>query len=91
VQRKFAAALPPELQRLLEFGAQRRRGQTLLRVVPCSARAPLFAVELVTDDMPFLVDTQTLIIERAGLGLRVITHPILQVERDARACCSPSR
>ncbi|MEO7773905.1 MAG: NAD-glutamate dehydrogenase [Steroidobacteraceae bacterium] len=67
-----------------EFGRQRRRGQTLLRVVPCCARPPLFAVELVTDDMPFLVDTQSMLIDRAGLAVRVIAHPILRVVRDPR-------
>ena len=44
----------------LEFGRRRRRQQTLLRVLcaPAGARHAAYSViQLITDDMPFLVDT----------------------------------
>ena len=46
--------------------------------------APLSsAVQLVTDDMPFLVDTLRMTLTQAGLSTQIIIHPILHVRRDA--------
>jgi len=38
-------------------------------------------VEIVNDDMPFLVDAVTMEVNRHGLTLHLILHPILSVER----------
>src|SRR4249919_2954881 len=38
-------------------------------------------VEIVNDDMPFLVDSVTMEVNRHGLTLHLILHPILSVER----------
>ena len=40
-------------------------------------------VEIVNDDMPFLVDSVSMEINRHGLGLHLIVHPIVSVIRDA--------
>jgi glutamate dehydrogenase len=40
-------------------------------------------VEIVNDDMPFLVDSVTMEANRHGLTLHLIVHPILAVARDA--------
>ena len=40
-------------------------------------------VEIVGDDMPFLVDSVTMEINRQGLTLHLIIHPVLRVARDA--------
>ena len=40
---------------------------------------------VVTDDMPFLVDTMRLVLERMGLGVHLLVHPMLTVQRDERA------
>src|SRR5438874_6530692 len=40
-------------------------------------------VEIVNDDMPFLVDSVTMEVNRHGLTLHLILHPILAVERGA--------
>ena len=40
-------------------------------------------IQVVNDDMPFLVDSTTLEINRQGLTLHLIVHPIFAVERDA--------
>jgi glutamate dehydrogenase len=69
----------------LEFGRRRRRNQTLLRVL-CAPEAQASAysvVELITDDMPFLVDTLSMTLVQAGVPAQVIIHPILRVRRDA--------
>src|SRR5215468_2953802 len=38
-------------------------------------------IEIVNDDMPFLVDSVTMEVNRHGLTLHLIIHPILSVER----------
>jgi glutamate dehydrogenase len=42
------------------------------------------AVQIVSDDMPFLVDSATMEINRQGLTLHLVIHPVLRVARDAR-------
>jgi glutamate dehydrogenase len=39
-------------------------------------------VEVVTDDMPFLVDSLTMELSRRGLGIHLVIHPALHVRRD---------
>src|SRR5438105_9799437 len=40
-------------------------------------------IEIVNDDMPFLVDSVTMEVNRHGLTLHLIMHPILTVSRGA--------
>ncbi|MEP7329285.1 MAG: NAD-glutamate dehydrogenase, partial [Betaproteobacteria bacterium] len=40
-------------------------------------------IEIVNDDMPFLVDSVTMEINRHGLTLHLMSHPIIAVKRDA--------
>ncbi len=40
-------------------------------------------IEIVNDDMPFLVDSASMEVNRQGLTLHLIVHPIFAVERDA--------
>ena len=40
------------------------------------------AVEVVTDDMPFLTDSVTMELSRRGFGVHLLIHPVLQVRRD---------
>src|SRR5215218_7767856 len=41
------------------------------------------AVEIVTDDMPFLIDSVSMELNRRGCGVHLIIHPVLTVRRDA--------
>ncbi|MGV3494832.1 MAG: NAD-glutamate dehydrogenase [Ramlibacter sp.] len=41
-------------------------------------------VQVVNDDMPFLVDSASLEVARQGLTLHLIVHPVFAVERDAQ-------
>ncbi|HXX84400.1 MAG TPA: NAD-glutamate dehydrogenase [Casimicrobiaceae bacterium] len=45
-------------------------------------------VEIVNDDMPFLVDSVTMEVNRRGLTLHLIVHPILAVKRSASGVLS---
>ncbi|WP_310383482.1 NAD-glutamate dehydrogenase [Roseateles sp.] len=72
----------------LQFGAKRQPGQTLARVLSPSVADNGWAsrhsvIDIINDDMPFLVDTTTIEINRQGLTLHLIIHPIYGVERDA--------
>ena len=40
-------------------------------------------IEIVNDDMPFLVDSVTMEVNRVGLTLHLIVHPIIAVNRDS--------
>ena len=40
------------------------------------------AVEIVTDDMPFLIDSVSIELNRRGFGVHLIIHPVLGVRRD---------
>src|SRR5467141_2959947 len=42
------------------------------------------AIEIVNDDMPFLVDSVTMEVNRQGLTLHLLIHPVLRVLRDAQ-------
>ena len=42
------------------------------------------AVQIVTDDMPFLTDSITIELNRHGLGIHSMIHPVITVRRDER-------
>jgi glutamate dehydrogenase len=72
----------------LQFARQRDVGRPKLRVLNPTAQDGGFAsrhtiVEVVNDDMPFLVDSASLEVNRQGLTLHLIIHPIFAVKRDA--------
>jgi len=79
----FAAALG-----LWTFGATRRPGEAKVRVFnprhdEHGWHSTHTIVEIVNDDMPFLVDSVTAEINRQGLTVHLVIHPILYVDRDA--------
>jgi glutamate dehydrogenase len=72
-----------------EFGTKRARGQALVRVFNPDAErdgfeSPHTLVLTVTDDMPFLVDSLSIVFKRAELAVHLIVHPVLEVRRDGR-------
>jgi len=84
-----AAALSRDCAAHLQFGKRRRRRQTLLRVSSApvaaadAAHASYSVIELVIEDMPFLVDTLSMTLAQLGLAAQLIIHPVLRVWRDA--------
>jgi glutamate dehydrogenase len=73
---------------LWHFGAARRPGRPKMRVLSPSLAEHGWSsrhsvIEIVNDDMPFLVDSTTAEINRQGLTLHLIVHPIYDVDRDA--------
>ncbi len=72
----------------LRSGAERPQGTAVVRIytptVPVEgwSAAGHTIVEVVTDDMPFLVDSVTMALDQAGHGVHLVIHPQLVVRRD---------
>ncbi|WP_244787208.1 NAD-glutamate dehydrogenase [Cupriavidus pauculus] len=80
------------------YGAVMAHWQTAQKFVPGTARVRVYnpnleehgwhsdhtIVEIVNDDMPFLVDSVTMEVNRHGLTLHSAIHPVFRVCRDAR-------
>jgi glutamate dehydrogenase len=68
---------------LLEYMQQRTPGQTLVRVLnPAHTHAGRSLLQIVTDDMPFLVDTVSMIVSE-HLQIQAVIHPVVKSTRDA--------
>lgn len=68
------------------LAAMRQPGEALIRVyTPRIAthgwQIPRTVIELVNDDMPFLLDSVIALIARLGLGVHLVAHPVLHVRR----------
>ncbi|WP_372622527.1 NAD-glutamate dehydrogenase [Falsiroseomonas sp.] len=83
------AATPPEAlaeaaASLFAFAETRRPREARLRVLPPGpGRGPHPVVEIVTEDMPFLVDSALAALALRGRTVRQLLHPIMPVRRDA--------
>jgi glutamate dehydrogenase len=82
----------------LDFGATRRRGQAKLRIYNPTEDTHGYTsaytfVEMVNDDMPFLVNSISAAINRRELGVHITVHPIIRINRDAKgkieSICKP--
>jgi glutamate dehydrogenase len=79
----FSAALS-----LLNFAAKRTPGVPKIRVFNPETEehgwnSPHTIVDIVNDDMPFLVDSVTAELTRQDVAVHLVIHPIMRVERDA--------
>ncbi|MEM6712858.1 MAG: NAD-glutamate dehydrogenase [Pseudomonadota bacterium] len=83
---------PPELAALARDAfkrmADRRAGEAFVRVYNPQARVSegaleeVSVVEIVNDNMPFLVDSVMSELQASGVELRLVLHPVLWVLRD---------
>ncbi|HVD56827.1 MAG TPA: hypothetical protein VNC17_08280, partial [Thermoleophilaceae bacterium] len=74
---------------LAHFNLARRRapGATRIRVYNPQFESDGWqsshtAVEIVTDDAPFLIDSISMELNRRGFGVHLIIHPVMRVRRD---------
>ena len=73
---------------LLDFMQQRQGAQALVRVLnPKEAHGGRSLLQIVTDDMPFLVDTVSMIVGQQ-LRIHAVIHPVVQVTRDGAGALS---
>ncbi|MFD4179892.1 NAD-glutamate dehydrogenase [Rhodococcus sp. NPDC058514] len=68
------------LDRHLELALRRTAGHSVSRVLEPRPGEP--AVQIVTDDMPLLVESVMALLSRLGVTVTELIHPILQVRRD---------
>lgn len=74
-------------QSLWKFAADRSSGHAHIRVFNPTpekngGKSDHTVIEIVNDDMPFLVDTTIAELNRQGLTIHLIIHPICRVSRD---------
>src|SRR6187551_1489861 len=78
------------------FGREREPGSALVRVYNPTFeqhgwQSPHTAIDIVSDDMPFLVDSVSMELSRRELGIHVLVHPVvgdesyMHIEVDRRA------
>ena len=46
-------------------------------------QSPHTLIEIVSDDMPFIVDSVTMDLNRKGYGIHLVIHPVMRIRRDA--------
>jgi len=73
---------------LIDLSATRPGGRPLVRVFNPTRSEHGFesthtVIQVVNDDMPFLVDSVSIAINRVGAALHSVVHPVAWVERDA--------
>ncbi len=73
----------------LEFLQKKKKGDLSIRVFnPEKERdgweCEHTVVEMCNDDMPFLVDSSSMAMQELNLGVHLIVHPVLNVERDSK-------
>lgn len=72
-----------DVERMREWASVRESGQALVRGWTPEVPGVGYAViEIVTDDMPFLVDSVTASLVQSGRNVHLIVHPQLAVKRD---------
>ena len=71
----------------LELARQRPSGQALIRVFNASAGDAIDSahtvVQIDNDDMPFLVDSVSMLLAQHGIAMHGIVHPVFPLRRDA--------
>jgi glutamate dehydrogenase len=77
---------PDELAGIAErswaFLAEREAGVAKIRFEPAAAPPGIAVLEIINDDMPFLVDSVVGELNQRGLNIRLFIHPAFVVERD---------
>ena len=75
---------------LFEFAAKRKPGTANVRLFNPVLKthgweSPHTVLQVVNDDMPFLVDSVTMALAEQGIGVHVLGHPVIALRRD-RGC-----
>ncbi|MBT8085056.1 MAG: NAD-glutamate dehydrogenase [Woeseia sp.] len=73
----------------LDFAAVRKRGEALLRVSNPNMKSHGYdsgftIIEMVNDNMPFLVDSVSAAINRSDMTIHMTVHPVVRVSRDRK-------
>ena len=87
LSRETPVALAAIVKAQIRFISKRPPGEALIRVFnPTKEKqgweSPHTIIEMVNDDMPFLVDTANVAMAELNLGVHLMVHPVIHVERD---------
>ena len=94
VVKLFGLAVPEDLERYSaeelagiaeqswSFLAEREAGLPKIRFEPAAAPRGISVLEIINDDMPFLVDSVIGELNQRGLDIRLFVHPVFVVERN---------
>ncbi len=78
---------PDELAAIAERSwallAARKAGAPKISFEPAPATRTVAVLDIINDDMPFLLDSVVGELNQRGLGIRLLVHPVFTVERDA--------
>ncbi|MGH8032977.1 MAG: NAD-glutamate dehydrogenase, partial [Luteimonas sp.] len=71
----------------LDFARRRKPGTANVRLFNSNRlehgwESPHTVLQIVNDDMPFLVDSVTMALAEHGIGVHVLGHPVVQIARD---------
>ncbi len=71
----------------LDFARTRKPGKPEVRLFNSNMKehgweSPHTVLQIVNDDMPFLVDSVTMALAELGIGVHVLGHPVVQIARD---------
>ena len=72
---------------LFDFASRRKSGTANVRLFNPAMKShgwesPHTVLQIVNDDMPFLVDSVTMALAEQGIGVHVLGHPVLSITRD---------
>ncbi len=72
---------------MLDFARVRKAGSPNIRLFNANRRdhgweSPHTVLQVVNDDMPFLVDSVTMALAEQGIGVHVLGHPVVALQRD---------
>ncbi len=82
LERYTAEELADIAERSWSFLQERQSGVAKIRFEPIAAKSGGAVLEIVNDDMPFLVDSVVGELNQRGLDIRLFVHPVFVVERD---------
>src|SRR5580658_4870063 len=78
---------PDELAAIAERSwalfAARKAGAPKIGFEPAPVTRTVAVLDIINDDMPFLLDSVAGELHQRGLGIRLLVHPVFTVERDA--------
>ncbi|MEP6634957.1 MAG: NAD-glutamate dehydrogenase, partial [Luteimonas sp.] len=71
----------------LDFARSRKPGRANIRLFNPNLKehgweSPHTVLQIVNDDMPFLVDSVTMALAEQGIGVHVLGHPVVPIARD---------
>ncbi|HQY49460.1 MAG TPA: NAD-glutamate dehydrogenase [Thermomonas sp.] len=87
IGRHGAAGWAERIVGMLEFARTRKRGKANIQLFNPVLKAdamvsPHTVLQIANDDMPFLVDSVSMVLAELGIGVHLLGHPVARLNRD---------